>query len=86
MSLSVLFTSPTNVIQTTLDIWAYAMTHSDRNFTAPEEFIPERWDAENPRFPEDRREASQPFSLGPRNCIGKKYVFFTAGPSITSPS
>ncbi|KAM7187771.1 hypothetical protein V8F20_010828 [Naviculisporaceae sp. PSN 640] len=59
---------------TTLDTFHWAMTHSTKYFTDPEEFIPERWLADNPRFPNDTLEASQPFSVGPRNCIGKKYV------------
>lgn len=60
--------------QTTLDVFGWAMSRSSRNFTDPEKFIPERWSSENPRYPNDRLEGSQPFSVGPRNCIGKKYV------------
>lgn len=38
-----------------------------------EKFIPERW-LDDPRFAGDAKRALQPFSVGPRNCIGKKYV------------
>ncbi|OQU98602.1 hypothetical protein CLAIMM_04360 [Cladophialophora immunda] len=46
-----------------------AFTNS-RNFYLPQKFIPERW-LGDPRFENDRREILQPFSMGPRNCIGK---------------
>lgn len=50
------------------------MFHSPRNFTDPDEFIPERWldGEESRRFANDRVQAFQPFSVGPRNCLGKK--------------
>jgi len=41
------------------------------NFRRPEEFIPERW-IEGSKFPEDNLAVVQPFSMGPRNCLGKK--------------
>ncbi|GME24115.1 cytochrome p450 [Neofusicoccum parvum] len=49
--------------------------HSSKNFHRPEEFIPERWltDAENSgEFAKDDKRVVQPFSRGPRSCIGKK--------------
>lgn len=48
--------------------------HSSRNFTDPLKFIPERWldGPDSKRFAKDRVQAFQPFSVGPRNCIGKK--------------
>lgn len=51
----------------------YAAAHSPRNFRDPESFVPERW-LDDPAYKNDDRAAAQPFSLGPRNCIGKKYV------------
>ena len=47
------------------------MTHDERNFPDPYEFNPERW--LSPDGP-DILEASQPFSLGSRGCLGKKCV------------
>ncbi|MCJ1326612.1 hypothetical protein MMC10_003277 [Thelotrema lepadinum] len=45
---------------------------SDRNFHRCEEFIPERWLEDAPaEFKNDALDAVQPFSIGPRNCIGK---------------
>jgi cytochrome P450 len=51
------------------------MNHSSQNFTEPDAFIPERWLAdeyEGQLFDKRRHGALQPFSVGPRNCIGKK--------------
>ncbi|KAL8898400.1 MAG: hypothetical protein Q9207_006723 [Kuettlingeria erythrocarpa] len=48
---------------------AWTVTHDARNFHDPMSFIPERW--LDPTC-KDTREASQPFSLGPRGCLGRK--------------
>lgn len=59
---------------TILTICHYAMFRNPRNFAVPDTFAPERWltgaDAD-PRFRNDQRDAFQPFSYGPRNCIGR---------------
>jgi cytochrome P450 len=48
--------------------------NSAYNFTRPSEFVPERWldgPARSTEFKNDNREnVYQPFSVGPRNCIG----------------
>jgi cytochrome P450 len=44
------------------------------NFTDPLEFRPERW-LGDPKYQHDRREALQPFSIGPRNCLGKNLAW-----------
>ena len=47
--------------------------HPD-NFYRPEYFLPERWLAANrdvSPFQHDNRACMQPFSFGPRNCLGK---------------
>ena len=56
---------------TTVQMNVYAANHASRNFSAPDEFIPERWMGDE-RFVDDRRDAMQPFSIGARNCVGKK--------------
>lgn len=53
---------------------------SPANFHEADVFHPERWlpsavdDADSP-FYNDNRDARQPFSVGPRNCIGKNLAF-----------
>jgi cytochrome P450 len=45
-------------------------THPD-NFSNSLQFIPERW-LGDPRYENDQRQALQPFSIGSRDCVGKK--------------
>lgn len=48
------------------------------NFHRPDDFVPERWlPNKDPysEFADDDRAACQPFSLGTRNCIGKKLAY-----------
>lgn len=59
------------ISQTTVSVFHYAMYRSPRNFTRPDEFIPERW-LDDPRFSTDNKASLQPFSIGPRNCLGRK--------------
>lgn len=51
----------------------YAACHYSKNFRNAESFVPERW-LNDPAYANDDKGAAQPFSLGPRNCIGRKYV------------
>lgn len=37
-------------------------------------FLPERWLPDAERFKDDQKLVFQPFSFGPRNCLGKKWV------------
>jgi cytochrome P450 len=54
---------------TSAELSAYRL---DDNFARASEFLPERWFDDPPaEFSRDRREIFQPFSVGPRNCIGK---------------
>ncbi|KAI0391864.1 cytochrome P450 [Xylariaceae sp. FL0594] len=46
---------------------------SARNFAAPLEFRPERWLEKDPV--DDDLEASQPFSMGPRGCLGRNLAW-----------
>ncbi|KAK2611702.1 hypothetical protein N8I77_005029 [Diaporthe amygdali] len=55
---------------TTVDVWQWSVYHNPDHFAMAEEFIPERW-LDDPRFAGDAKRALQPFSIGPRNCIGK---------------
>ncbi|KAE8143178.1 cytochrome P450 [Aspergillus pseudotamarii] len=49
-----------------------AMTHDAKYFQDPMQFKPERWIDPNSR---DVKEASQPFSLGPRGCLGRNFAY-----------
>ncbi|CAG8902802.1 unnamed protein product [Penicillium egyptiacum] len=48
----------------------YAAYHSSRNFKNPDAFVPERWLGEK-EYADDKRSAAQPFSYGPRGCLGR---------------
>ncbi|KAI5810728.1 cytochrome P450 [Pyronema omphalodes] len=47
---------------------SWAATHSEDNFHKPYEFIPERWLDKDCK---DKKDASQPFLLGSRVCLGR---------------
>lgn len=55
--------------QTEIYTSAWTVTHDEANFSQPDDFIPERWLSPDNK---DRKEASQPFSLGLRGCLGRK--------------
>jgi cytochrome P450 len=48
----------------------WSINHSSTNFARPYDFVPERW-LGDPEFENDKRKAMQPFSVGPRSCLGK---------------
>lgn len=50
---------------------AWTVTHDEKYFHDPMTFKPERWIDPDCT---DVKEASQPFSLGARGCLGRKYV------------
>ena len=61
---------------TTVSVCMWAATHSERNFQDPYVFRPERWmDKESSRNTTDKLGASNPFSLGPRGCIGRNLSY-----------
>ncbi|KAL8965071.1 MAG: hypothetical protein Q9197_006686 [Variospora fuerteventurae] len=58
---------------TSVGVHQWAAYQASANFTDPTSFVPERWLPEAPeRYRNDSKPALQPFSLGPRNCLGKK--------------
>ncbi|GME30911.1 Cytochrome p450 protein [Neofusicoccum parvum] len=59
---------------TTLLIPHYAAYHSPVNFRDPDSFVPERW-LPGGGYDSDRKEVLQPFSHGPRNCLGKNLAY-----------
>jgi cytochrome P450 len=61
--------------QTTIGVFQWTANNSASNFHEPDLFAPERWLPNAPaKFANDSKDVVQPFSTGPRNCIGKKYV------------
>lgn len=60
-------------------MWQWAVNYDSSFWKDPEDFAPERFMGDE-RYKEDQQDAMQPFSMGPRNCIGKKYVFIS--PSV----
>ena len=62
----------TYLSQTFVSYATYAACRSPLNFSSPDAFLPARWLSS---ASEDRREALQPFSLGPRNCIGQRLAW-----------
>ncbi|CAA9961511.1 cytochrome p450 [Pyrenophora teres f. maculata] len=56
----------------TVFILHYPTFHSTRNFVRPESFAPERWLPEGEiEFARDDKKAFNPFSVGPRACLGR---------------
>lgn len=58
----------------TVGVHHYSTYHHPDNFYRPNDFLPERWLSGAPDsqlFSNDNKECMQPFSFGPRNCLGK---------------
>ncbi|KAH2585829.1 hypothetical protein KXV99_003246 [Aspergillus fumigatus] len=61
---------------TSVSMSLWSTFHSSGNFHNPDSFVPERWLASPEEeasgcFTMDKKEAFQPFSYGPRNCLGQ---------------
>ncbi|KAK6544718.1 hypothetical protein TWF694_001404 [Orbilia ellipsospora] len=59
---------------TILSVGHYAVYHHPDYWTAPSEFHPERFLGDS-KFANDKLEALQPFSIGPRDCIGRNLAY-----------
>ncbi|PYH59021.1 cytochrome P450 [Aspergillus niger CBS 101883] len=59
---------------TILSVSHYAAYHSERNFRDPDSWVPERWLGDE-RYVNDKRAAFQPFSFGPRSCLGRNLAY-----------
>ncbi|KAH8671738.1 putative benzoate 4-monooxygenase cytochrome P450 [Xylariales sp. PMI_506] len=62
--------------KTTVGVHQWSTYQSKQNFAFPDRFAPERWLANPPEeYLNDNRAALQPFSLGPRVCLGKSLAY-----------
>lgn len=59
---------------TIVGLGQWSTFHSARNFRDPDTFIPERW-LDEPAYMTDCKSAMQPFSVGPRNCLGRNLAY-----------
>ncbi|KAK7209883.1 hypothetical protein V2G26_017061 [Clonostachys chloroleuca] len=59
---------------TVIGIHHYAFYRNPNFYQLPDSFIPERWQ-DDLRFHSDAKKVFQPFSFGPRNCIGKNLAY-----------
>jgi len=60
----------------TVNLSHFTAYHSPDHFARPDDFIPERWlESSDARFDNDTKKVFQPFSVGPRNCIAKKFAY-----------
>ncbi|CAI7607885.1 unnamed protein product [Penicillium manginii] len=59
---------------TVVNVSQWSAYRSETNFIRANEFIPERWLGDS-EFTKDAKGAFQPFSIGPRACIGKKFAY-----------
>lgn len=62
-----------------MSVHAWSLSRSPESFVRPLDFVPERWlnsarDTSSP-YANDKLHAVQPFSLGPRHCIGKNLAW-----------
>ncbi|KAF2098821.1 cytochrome P450 [Rhizodiscina lignyota] len=58
----------------TVSVWHWAVYHSDKLWTKPFAFRPERF-LHDPKYANDKLDALQPFSVGPRNCLGRNLAY-----------
>lgn len=59
---------------TIVGVGMWSTFHSAKNFRDPDTFIPERW-LDEPAYATDCKSAMQPFSVGPRNCLGRNLAY-----------
>ncbi|KAI0902064.1 cytochrome P450 [Annulohypoxylon nitens] len=57
-----------------VSVWQWAINRSTELWTDPEKYVPERWMGD-PKYQNDAFDAMQPFSFGPRNCIGRNLAY-----------
>ncbi|MBZ6376658.1 MAG: cytochrome P450 [Kocuria palustris] len=58
--------------QVSVSVSLYSAFRAASHFKNPEAFVPERWLNESDEYINDKKEAFQPYSYGPRNCLGQQ--------------
>jgi cytochrome P450 len=66
---------------TIVSVDTYTVSHDARNFHQPNNFIPDRWIDRKWKV---NRDASRPFSLGPRGCLGMNLAYLEARMTLAS--
>ncbi|KAF2173632.1 hypothetical protein M409DRAFT_15910 [Zasmidium cellare ATCC 36951] len=61
----------------TVGIHNWSVTHSERFWTHPERFRPERWTGDGD-YADDLRSVFNPFGVGPRTCVARHLVLLEA--------
>ncbi|EME49048.1 hypothetical protein DOTSEDRAFT_49381 [Dothistroma septosporum NZE10] len=64
---------PYLIAGTAVSVSHYPAYHSETNFKDADDYIPEGSVPDQAKYAEDERSAWQPFSFGPRNCLGKNW-------------
>ncbi|KAI1821973.1 putative cytochrome P450 monooxygenase [Xylaria intraflava] len=59
---------------TIVSVVQWAINHDERFWTEPDTFTPERW-LGDPKYKGDQLDVMQPFSTGPRNCVGRNLAY-----------
>ncbi|KAI2785510.1 cytochrome P450 [Daldinia loculata] len=59
---------------TVVSVFQWAVNYDPRFWKNPFKFAPERW-LGDPEYKDDQQDAMQPFSTGPRNCIGRNLAY-----------
>ncbi|KAH8424229.1 cytochrome P450 [Aspergillus melleus] len=62
---------------TGISIYGGAIAWSPKHFKNPKQYVPERW-LNDPEYAQDNRAALQPFSYGPRSCVGQTFAYHEA--------
>ncbi|USP76606.1 cytochrome P450 monooxygenase-like protein [Curvularia clavata] len=58
----------------TVYVSQHSVSHTEYNFKDCDKYVPERWLGDE-KYKDDKRDAVQPFSFGPRSCLGRNLAY-----------